>query len=345
MQITKEKISNNSSNKILVIQTAFIGDVILATSILENLHSAFPNISIDFLLRKGNETLFEQHPYINKIWIWNKKEKKYKNLFKIIRSIRKERYDIVINAQRYFASGLITALSAAKYTVGFNKNPLSFIFNKKIKHTINDNNEFVHEAKRNVQLITEITHINDFQIKLYPNNKDFEAVQQYKNAPYICIAPTSVWFTKQYPAEKWIEFLNHSVTKQYKVFLIGAPNDQSNCDALIEQSTHKNITNLCGKLSFLSSCALLKDSVMNYVNDSAPLHMASAVNASVTAIFCSTIPAFGFGPLSEKSLIVETKEKLKCRPCGLHGYKSCPEKNFSCAHKIKLEQLLQPLNY
>jgi heptosyltransferase-2 len=79
---------------------------------------------------------------------------------------------------------------------------------------------------------------------------------------------------------------------------------------------------------------------MNYVNDSAPLHLASAVNASVTAIFCSTVPDFGFGPLSDKSRVVETQEKLDCRPCGLHGFKACPEGHFKCATAIKTEQLL-----
>ena len=81
---------------------------------------------------------------------------------------------------------------------------------------------------------------------------------------------------------------------------------------------------------------------MNYVNDSAPLHIASAMNANVTAIFCSTIPEFGFGPLSENSVIVQTDQKLLCKPCGIHGFKACPEKHFSCATTINMNTLLQP---
>ncbi|WP_239512993.1 glycosyltransferase family 9 protein, partial [Klebsiella aerogenes] len=63
----------------------------------------------------------------------------------------------------------------------------------------------------------------------------------------------------------------------------------------------------------------MKDAIMNYVNDSAPMHFCSAVNAPVDAIYCSTIPAFGYGPLSDKSYIIETKQPLACKPCGLHG--------------------------
>jgi heptosyltransferase-2 len=87
----------------------------------------------------------------------------------------------------------------------------------------------------------------------------------------------------------------------------------------------------------------MRTALMNYVNDSAPLHFASAVNAPVTAVYCSTIPAFGFGPLSDERFIVEIPEPLECRPCGLHGYKACPLGHFNCAYHIGDHQLLQTL--
>jgi heptosyltransferase-2 len=80
----------------------------------------------------------------------------------------------------------------------------------------------------------------------------------------------------------------------------------------------------------------MKNAQMNYVNDSAPMHLASAVNAPVTAIFCSTIPAFGFTPLSDHSRVIETSEVLPCRPCGLHGYAKCPKGHFKCAETIEI---------
>ena len=102
------------------------------------------------------------------------------------------------------------------------------------------------------------------------------------------------------------------------------------CEKIKISSQHQNIINLAGKLSLLQSCALIKDAQMTYVNDSAPLHLASSVNAPVTAFFLSTIPAFGFGPLSDNSTIKEVLN-LKCRPCGLHGHKTCPQKHFKCS--------------
>ena len=79
----------------------------------------------------------------------------------------------------------------------------------------------------------------------------------------------------------------------------------------------------------------MESATRNYVNDSGPLHLASSVNAPVTAFFCSTTPNFGFGPLSENSAIVEV-ENLDCRPCGLHGHKTCPKGHFECAEKMNV---------
>jgi heptosyltransferase-2 len=103
------------------------------------------------------------------------------------------------------------------------------------------------------------------------------------------------------------------------------------CNRLKNLCQHQSIEVLAGKLSFLKDAALMSQAEMNYVLDSGPLHICSAMNAPVTAVFCSTSPKFGFGPLSDISIIVETKEKLSCRPCGAHGHKKCPEGHFRCA--------------
>ena len=114
--------------KILIIQTAFIGDVILATSMLETIRAQSKGeISIDILLRKGNEDLLKQHPYLNQVLIWNKKENKYKNLWALSKQIRQAKYDIVYNLQRFASTGFLTAWSKAKLKVGFKENPFSWM--------------------------------------------------------------------------------------------------------------------------------------------------------------------------------------------------------------------------
>ncbi|MEO8149188.1 MAG: glycosyltransferase family 9 protein [Bacteroidia bacterium] len=325
-------------NRILIIQPAFIGDVILATAVVEKLNQYFPSAHIDFLLRKGNESLLENNPHLNNVIVWDKKKNKFSNLIEISKQVRKNKYDYVINLHRFATSGYITILSGAKNKIGFDKNPLSFFYSKKFTHGIGHG---FHEVDRNQQLITSITDDKAAKPKLYPSQNDFEKVKQITGTSekYICIAPASVWFTKQFPVRKWVELIEQLKSSAIKIYLIGAPSDKIMCDEIISKSSYINIQNLAGQLSFLQSAALIKNAVMNYVNDSAPLHICSAMNAKTTAIYCSTVPAFGFGPLADDAIILEIKEKLSCRPCGLHGYKACPKRHFKCALEIDVSGL------
>lgn len=329
--------------KILIIQTAFIGDAVLATGIVEKLHQYFPEAQIDFLVRKGNESLFTNHPFLHEILIWDKKENKYLHLVQLLIRIRKSKYDIVINVQRFAATGFLTAFSGAKEKIGFDKNPFAFLFTQKINHVISNADQLLHEMERNHLLIESFTDHIASKPKLYPAEKDFNAIKKYTLQPYICIAPASVWFTKQFPADKWISFIHNTPDGLY-VYLLGAPSDFDLCEEIKSQCSHLRVINLAGNLNFLQSAALMKTAKMNYVNDSAPMHFASAVNAPVTAVYCSTLPSFGFGPLSDKSFVVEVQGKLDCRPCGLHGKNACPLDHFNCANKITNQQLLEAIS-
>jgi ADP-heptose:LPS heptosyltransferase len=322
----------NSSEKILIIQTAFLGDVILATSLVEKLHSFYPNAIIHFLVKKGNESVLENNPKLKKVWIFDKSNK-ITSLSSLIKSLKNEQFDTVINLHRFFSTGLITALVGAKNKIGFSKNPLATFYTEKYLHEITNE---VHEINRNQKLIEKFTDTKPALPKLYPSISDYELVKKYTQAPYICIAPASVWFTKQFPAHKWIELINSIA--EFDIYLLGAKNDKTLCDDIISKARG---INLAGELSILQTAALMQTAKMNYVNDSAPLHIASAMGANVSAIFCSTSPTFGFGPLALNSKIIETAEILSCRPCGLHGHKQCPEKHFKCAETIDIKTVLK----
>lgn len=322
------------NKKVLFIQTAFIGDVILFTSILESWKDSHPDNKVDVLVRKGNEVLLENNPIIDHIYIWDKRNSKYKNLISISREIRLKKYDLVINFQRFFASGYITIRSKAKETRGYQKNPLSRFFTKKFEHDIGNGK---HETERNFELIRDLVdRSSPAKPKLYPSASDREKVKEYQKDTYVVMAPTSVWFTKQLPMEKWSDLIS-MIPENYSIHLIGAPGDKDLCDQLIRQSSRKNIFNLSGRLNLIQSAALIEKAKMTYVNDSAPLHLASATNAPTTAFFCSTIPNFGFGPLADQTAISEVEEDLTCRPCGLHGFKECPKSHFKCGYDINLK--------
>src|SRR4051794_14005844 len=98
----------------LIIQTAFLGDAILSTAVMEKLHVNFKDAPIDIVVRKGNESIFSDHPFVRNVLVWDKKNDKYKNLFHLLKTIRKNKYEHVINLQRFGASGLLTVFSGGK---------------------------------------------------------------------------------------------------------------------------------------------------------------------------------------------------------------------------------------
>jgi len=327
-------VSDNTLKRILVIQTAFIGDAILASSLLETIHASQGDDQIDILVRKGNETLFECHPYINNVLIWDKRGEKYRGLISLLFKIRRNRYDIVVNLQRFLATGMLTAFSRAKQRIGFQKNPLSFLFTSSFPHSIEKG---IHEVDRNYSLVKSWVNVERKLPRIYPHDSHLNRVEPYLHTSFVTFSAASVWYTKQYPHEKWVELLSR-IPRQHRIIALGAKGDHQFSQEILDEIPCESVINLCGELSLLESAALMKHARMNFVNDSAPLHLASAVNAPVCAIFCSTKKEFGFGPLSDSCWIIETKEDLDCRPCGLHGRSKCPEGHFNCAKTIAIEQ-------
>jgi heptosyltransferase-2 len=306
-----------------------LGDVILASPVWENLHTAFPNAQIDVVVKKGNESLLAGHPFIENLYIFDKSQK-VKNLWNLGKTLRANKYELVLNLQRFASSGLLTFLARGKESRGFAKNPFAFLYTKQYPHEMKPD---WHEVDRNLSLISDLVPAPRRRPQLYPSLDDLNAIQMHQDVPYYCLAPTSVWFTKQAPETIWLKLIKDLAAKQQKIYLLGASSDQKYLDAIAEKADSTKVVNLAGKLTLLQSAALMAGAQHNYVNDSGPLHLASATNAPVSAFFCSTIPEFGFGPLSDKARIIEV-QGLDCRPCGLHGHKSCPKGHFRCGEGL-----------
>lgn len=327
--------------KILVIQTAFIGDVILATALLEQLHQRFPKAVMDVLVRQGNEQLFDAHPYLSNVLVWNKKNRKYINLFKLLSHVRKERYDLVVNVQRYAASAFITAFSGASQRVGFDSHWLSLGYSMRVPHRLGapGQTEHIHEVKRCLSLIAHLCDETSAKPRLYPSDVHRLQVEAWLSGRYITISPASVWFTKQTPKQVWSELIRKSPTKQF--YLLGSAADIALCNEIAVGLS--NVEVLAGKFPLLESALIMQHAEMNYTNDSAPLHLCSAVNAPTTAVFCSTVPEFGFGPLADNSVVIQSNEDLPCKPCGNHGKSHCPQGHFKCGN-IEVNDLIKRLN-
>jgi heptosyltransferase-2 len=329
--------------RFLVLQPAFLGDVILGLSVPQKLKRFYPQAEVHYLIRKGFENVTANHPAIDQLWLFDRHKSKIKELYRVIKCLRQYDFDVVINLHRFFSSGLITAFLKAKEKVGYDKNPFSGTFDKVIQHTFSmpDAPRPTHEVERYLQLITHLTDDSFERPRLYPSPQDFQKISSYAiPKPYVVIAPASLWATKRLPIEKWQELIE-KIKYRFTICLIGGKEDYMPAQNLVNNSDR--IFNFCGELSLMQSAAMIAHAHHIFTNDSAPMHLASAVNTPTTAVFCSTIPAFGFGPLAEVSRIVEYRERLPCRPCGLHGHQKCPQGHFQCGKGIEISDLLASL--
>lgn len=332
-------MNDASSKTILIIQTAFIGDTILASHFARAVKDLYPNSKIHFFLRKGNESVIQGLPTIEKTWVWDKAGGKTKNLMKLISELREIKFDMVFNLHRHFNSGLVSAMMKSPFKAGFKQNPLSMFYTRKINHQIPDPRGW-HEVQRNLELIPDYKIVDNSKIykpELPIQQKNIDKVSQYVSDNYFVVAPASVWYTKAWSEHRYRE-LTAELSKMGKVYFIGAPSDKELCDRIREG--FPNTENLCGGLNLLDSAALMKNARRVFVNDSAPLHLASCVNAKTTAVFCSTVPAFGYTPLADDSVVVDVGNELSCRPCGLHGYQKCPLGHFKCSEDIEIKKVL-----
>lgn len=325
--------------KVLVIQTASIGDVILVTPVIEALYATQPGVSIHLLVKEGMQQLFSGHNLIDELLVWQKSRNKYRNLWRLMQRVRRARYDQVVVIQRFMSAGILAVYSGAKVISGFSENPLSRFFTHRTSWYRSGRD---HETVRNLSLVKHLEINGSWKPRLYPSDADRARVQTFITKPFITIAPASLWNTKQFPEEGWVAFLDR-VPAEIRCYIIGGQQDIDLSNRIRNKTTHPDVLVLAGELSLVQTAVLMESAKMSYTNDSAPLHLASAMNAPVTAIYCSTVPDFGFGPLSDIAHIVETTEALQCRPCGIHGFKTCPEKHFRCGLSINTQQLLKTL--
>ena len=326
-------------SKVLIIQTAFLGDAVLITSLLEKIRLESPNTLVHLLVRKGLEDIFKAYPHkiLAQVWTYDKSNK-LKAWWTLRNELAKEKFDQVFVAQRFFGMGLLSISIGAKKVVGFDKNPLSLFFDEKVPHEFGQGK---HETERNTHLLA--SWLGPQVHKPFLNAGDAGQIPSDLQAKkFLSISPGSVWETKRFPVHKWIDFIRLLPLDQ-EIVLMGSAAEKHLSDE-IEQAfmgSSRHISNACGRFNLQEAIAVFQQSLMSFVNDSGPLHICSAVNTPTVAIFCSTIPAFGFGPLAKQNKIIEVKEKLTCRPCGDHGKKSCPEIHFNCANSIDVQEMLQ----
>ncbi len=326
--------------KILIIHTAFIGDIVLSTPMISKIIEKYPKAELYYLTVPSGANILKNNPHLMRIISYDKKgrDKSWKAFFHLARSLRKENFDKIYCPHRYLRSMLLTLLIGAKEKIGYKTAPLSCFFDKKIEYRKN-----IHEVERLLDFV-EGENSRRYEISLYPGKKEeifWERLEE-EMKEYSCIvalAPGSRWETKRWPLEYFQKVLNELSAKgNIAIVLLGGKEEQE-----LSFQWEKGVWDLRGKTSLLELTKVLQN--VNYIvtNDSSPIHIASSsTKGKIIAIFGPTVREFGFTPWSKNSVILEL-EHLDCRPCGIHGSNSCPQQHFRCMREIKPELVLQEI--
>jgi len=328
--------------KILVIQTAYLGDAILTSPLIRALRGTYPQADLDLLLIPETAIVYKYNPHVRKLLLFNKRKflQRFLSFPQVLSMIRAEKYDLAVSAQLSLTTSLLMYWGGIPNRLGFPRQKLTTL-------SI-DLPKGIPVYKRYLRLVTALTDRQfSAQTELFwdeATEKSVNEIYEVNFAPadvVIGIAPGSVWQTKRWLPDYYAVVIRQLHDRGCKTVLIGGQEDFELCENISSASGNLSI-NLAGKLSVLGSACLIKKLKLLISNDSAPLHLANAVLTDVIAIFGPTVRNFGFYPFRQRDIVIEIA--LPCRPCGKHGHNACPKKHFSCMKDITPDIVLKAVN-
>jgi heptosyltransferase-2 len=319
----------------LVLQTSFLGDVVLTTPLLAELARRGP---VDVVVTPQAAPILAGHPSVRAVITYDKRgaQRGLGGAMALGRSLRARGYDAVYCAQGSWRTAAIAALSTRGARVGFDTSAGGPLYSRRITYQREQ-----HHAER----LWRLAAGNDapalpelIRPRLYPGEPERAAVDALlASAPpleheLIALAPGSVWATKRWPAYAG---LAARLASRYRLVVVGGKDDAPLAAAIASSASADRVIDATGRLSLLASAELLRRCAALVTNDSAPQHLASAVDTPTLTIFGPTVPAFGFGPLAQRHRTAG-RDRLDCRPCDPHGPAVCPLGHWRCMQDIEV---------
>jgi len=335
----------STPRRILILQTAFVGDVMLTLSLLQSAKKLFPNAALDFLAIPAARNILETHPDIHQLIIYDKRkrDKGIIPFFRLIRRLRENRYDLALVPHRSIRSAALVWAARIPLRIGFDRSAGRILFNRIIPYRSG-----IHEINRNLHLLDPFGIDADEKVlpKLFFSDEDEKAVFEWMSRRkldrpenLVALAPGSVWATKRWLPEYFARLANMLKEAGFQIVLIGGEAD-ADVAGEVERSISPPVFNAVGQFTLRQSAFLIRQARLLVTNDSAPQHLAVGVGTPVVAIFGPTIPAFGFYPYGERDRVVEIGA-LPCRPCSIHGGQKCPISTFECMKKLTPERVFE----
>ena len=298
----------------------------------------FPDKKIHFLVRSEYESVLVNNHFLEKIFLFTRVDEENK---KLIKDLKREDYDLVIDLQNNLRSALVCSKLRVK-TVKFNKRDIAKFLLVKFKINLLKNAPRV--PVRYAELFDDL-QLDEEGLDLITYNAPSPLFNPDKK--YIGFAPGSRHFTKMWPGEYYIQLGKMLNDDGYTIALLGGKDDRLVC---AEISSKIDSIDLSNKNDLMQTTADMKRCACIVCNDSGMMHAASAEDVKVIGIFGSTVKEFGFTPYTGKESGLQTKylvlgnTSLSCRPCTHIGRNKCPKTHFKCMLEITPQLVYNNIN-
>ncbi|MFN3947770.1 MAG: glycosyltransferase family 9 protein [Aquificaceae bacterium] len=310
--------------KILIWQTAYLGDVVLATPLIRTIKENFPSSYISFVGRSFIKDLLkgfdvELIPF----------DKGIRESFDMVKRLRRGKYQIAISPHISFRTALILYASGIPTRIGFDRSEMPWLYTHRVKHQWHK-----HEVDRNLELLRPIgVKVLQRMPILFVEEEEKEKVVKRFNLPkeFLVIAPFSNFRLKEWYLDGWRELVENL---PLPVVVVGAERD-------IERSKQlQKVINLVGKTSLRELMAIISLSKAVVACDSSPIHIANAFRVPAISIYTATSPHYGFYPLIGDHL----KPDLPCSPCSPNP-KRCKTGTYACLNSVEAKEVLEKLKW
>ena len=297
--------------KILIIHTAFIGDIVLSTPLIQKLKDLYPKSKIDYLTLPTNQSVLYNNPNLNEIILYDKKgkDKGIKGFLRILKILKQKKYDYAVIPHRFIKSILLAKLAKIPDIVGFDVATGSSLLDKKVHYDMKK-----HEVERLLNLVGY--EGKKIPVRIYPAKENFVKIEKMlKNSGYtgkkeqklILVAPGSQRPEKMWPIEKYREVIQK--LKKNENYFIGITGSKSEKELPLNFEKDKNVIDFRGEISLVEFGALISKADVVVGNDSSPIHIASGFEKPfVIGIFGPGKRSLGFFPWTEKSNVIEDNE-------------------------------------
>ncbi|MCC6252579.1 MAG: glycosyltransferase family 9 protein [Bacteroidia bacterium] len=320
--------------KILILRFSSIGDIVLTTPVIRNLKQQMPRSEIHYLTKQSFASILLANPYITKVYSFEK------NIFEVVKDLRAEQYDYIIDLHKNIRSNQVIIALGVKSS-SFPKLNLEkwLLVNFKINKLPS-----VHIVDRYFEALKNFNIKNDKRgLDFFIPDKDIINIHQlptFLHNGYISMVIGAQHYTKRMPNQKIIELCNKL---PLPVILIGGKEDKPNAQ-LIMAKVKETVYNACGEYNVFQSASIIQQSKLVITHDTGMMHIGAAFRKKIISIWGNTVPEFGMYPYMpsnpENSFIAEVKN-LSCRPCSKIGLNKCPKGHFKCMNDIDINNIIK----